>query len=183
MRRPLLILLPLFLLAVAGVWTYLYVTQKENAPEPVPVTFPSGSPEGVPRGEGERIVVKGKEGVTFSVPEITQAPGTAVEPYEEDEYVIAEYCLINEGCTDAAEGNGFRIVFEKQRQSFDVLLLAEPLGESRAKATQFLAKTLELTPSQVCSLNVSVGTINAVNGFYAGEELGLSGCPGAVQLP
>ena len=184
MRRPFLILIALFLLIAGVAFAVVLFFQKEEAPAvPGPVTFPTGGMQESLGTREPRMVIAGREGTSFSIPDLTKDPGTAPEPYVATQYILAEYCLSEEGCTNAEAGEGFRVVYEERDQSFDVLLLAEPLRETRAKAEQYLALKLELTPAQLCSLNISVGTINAINGFYAGEELGLSVCPGAVQLP
>lgn len=65
-----------------------------------------------------------------------------------------------------------------------VSLLAEPLGEVRRDAENELRLILNISDADICALpDIQVWTSRSVNEFFAGKDLGLSFCPGAVTLP
>lgn len=77
----------------------------------------------------------------------------------------------------------FQILFYPQNSGILISLLAEPLGAVRLAAEDALRAKLGLSDSQLCRLTVDVMTPGDVNFTYAGRNLGLSFCPGAVTLP
>ncbi|MDB5244913.1 MAG: hypothetical protein JWN90_18 [Parcubacteria group bacterium] len=168
---------------VAGVY---FVFFSPKAPTQIPsdgTSFPIASTTPGATAGSPTMSVAGKDGRVVTVNNFVNAPGTVAEPYTQGEYVVADDCANNDGCTKASNGTGFRVVYDERNQSFNVLLLAEPLKDSRKNAQQFLMQSLGIKAASLCSLNATVGTIQAVNGTYAGEELGFNGCPGAVVLP
>ena len=66
---------------------------------------------------------------------------------------------------------------------FLISLAQEPLGEVRRQAENALLQRLNLSAAELCKLDVQVWTDDSVNATYAGQDLGLSYCPGAVVLP
>mgnify|MGYP003394998574 CR=1 FL=1 len=66
---------------------------------------------------------------------------------------------------------------------FNVGLFQEPIAQSRKEAEKYMMEHLGISPTQMCELNYSVGTTNWVNGFYSGQDLRFSFCPGSVQIP
>lgn len=149
----------------------------DNTSFPIASTSP-GTTNGSPT-----MTIADKDGKALSVNNFVSASGTVAEPYTKGEYVLADDCANNDGCTSAAQATGFRIVYDSRNQSFNVLILSEPLKDSRKAAEQFLIKSLGISQAGLCSLNVTVGTILSVNDTYAGQQLGFNGCPGSVLLP
>lgn len=79
-------------------------------------------------------------------------------------------------------GDEYSIQYNALDQSFTISLLAEPLGEVRRKAGADLLRALEISQYDACRLRYQVLTPASVNEAYAGRNLGLSFCPGAVAL-
>lgn len=77
----------------------------------------------------------------------------------------------------------YQITYIAETKYFNITLTQEPLGESRQKAEAYLMQLLQASKSQLCTLNYAVYAPNDVNSQYAGQNLGFSSCPGAVQLP
>jgi hypothetical protein len=77
----------------------------------------------------------------------------------------------------------YSILYYPNNSGFLISLLKEPIGQSRLEAERFLKRKVSLTPDQFCKLHVQVFTSVDVNGNYAGQDLGLSFCPGSVKLP
>ncbi len=63
-----------------------------------------------------------------------------------------------------------------------ISLYKEPLSFSRALAERALTGTLPLSKEEMCTLQVKVTTNAYVNPIYDGLNLGLSFCPGSVEL-
>ena len=134
------------------------------------------------------MVVKGRgSGVTLAVKDFEHNGQTIQDPHEAGTYTLASnsgYCIEGDNCpTGASATTNFSITYEATDNYFNILLLNEPLGQSRNEAEQFLEGALGISADQLCSLNYSVGTVLSVNATYAGEELGFSNCPGAVAFP
>lgn len=77
----------------------------------------------------------------------------------------------------------FQILYYPNDAGFLISLLAEPIGENRLKAEAALRGKLQLPDAELCKLRVEVATSIHVNEAYAGQNLGLSFCAGAVRLP
>ena len=90
----------------------------------------------------------------------------------------------------ATPGNGllvdngqYSISYSTSDQSFLITLESKPLKTARAAAEQDILNRLNITQAQACQLKVSVKVPLNVDPNYAGNELGLSFCPGSVPLP
>lgn len=68
-------------------------------------------------------------------------------------------------------------------RTFTIALLDRNLREARIVAERDLLTRFNLTEEQACSLNVLVSTIASVSQEFSGRQLGLSFCPGRVDLP
>lgn len=81
------------------------------------------------------------------------------------------------------EEERYSLIFYPNESGFLISLATEPLGEMRRIAETDLMQRLQLSKAQMCNLNVQVFTSISVNETYAGQNLGISFCPEAVQLP
>lgn len=79
--------------------------------------------------------------------------------------------------------SSFQILYFPRDSGFIVALNAEPLGETRLAAERALREALRLSDNELCKMRADVGTDYSVSRTYAGKNLGLSFCPGAVVLP
>lgn len=84
---------------------------------------------------------------------------------------------------NAVQDPPYLITFIKETNYFNITLLKEPLGETRASAERYLMDKLGATGEQLCQLNYTVGVPDAVNSVYSSMNLGFSFCQGAVRLP
>lgn len=80
-------------------------------------------------------------------------------------------------------GQGYSILFYPDSSGFLISLTEEPLGETRRAAQNFLKSKTNLSESELCRVNAQVFTSIDVSETYAGMDLGLSFCDGAVTLP
>lgn len=83
---------------------------------------------------------------------------------------------------EVGEKDLYKIAFYAPKQSFSIILLQEPLQNSRLQAEQFLIQKLAITEQDACRLLYFVSVPASVNAFYAGRNLGFSFCPGAEVL-
>jgi hypothetical protein len=77
----------------------------------------------------------------------------------------------------------YRISYHVAGQSFLVALLQEPLRAARTKAEADLLARLGISALEACRLRLLVVTPAEVSAVYAGKNIGLTGCPGAVDIP
>lgn len=82
-----------------------------------------------------------------------------------------------------AEDKGFSMIYSAEHNSYIVAITEAPLGANRQAAEKYLLTLLALDEASACQRNISVGVPAGVSPLYAGRELGLSFCPGAVALP
>ena len=83
---------------------------------------------------------------------------------------------------DSDETVMFDIYYDEVGASLLVTLDQEPLEVARALAMGKLESKLGLSSAELCDLNISVITNSYVSTVYAGYELGLANCPGALIL-
>ena len=79
--------------------------------------------------------------------------------------------------------SSYSILYYPNNSGFLISLSQEPIGQARLDAEKFLQSKLNLTQDQFCKLQVQVFTSIDVNETYAGQDLGISFCPGSVSLP
>lgn len=85
---------------------------------------------------------------------------------------------------NSADPAQYDIYYDQVTGSITVLLASNPLSIARNLAEIQLQYILGLPNEQLCDLRVKVAVNAAVNQEYARQNnLGLSFCPGAVQLP
>jgi hypothetical protein len=76
----------------------------------------------------------------------------------------------------------YTIVYNTSDSGFIISLLSEPLATARADAESGFLQELGISQGDACKLNVDEGVPIDVTSEYAGENLGLSFCPGAASL-
>jgi hypothetical protein len=192
MNKPLIIIIivcGIFLVIVAGVSFFAIENGKQSSVViPPPTSFPvSGNTKSSTPGTSTGLIVLTEQNKsTIAVKDFVHNGVTIPDPTQPSQYVLAGnsgVCLPNGTCPGGASTTDFYITYDPADQTFNVLLRAEPLGEVRDEAEQFLQSTLGVTTTQLCNLNITVGTILSVNSNYAGEELRFKDCPNAVPLP
>lgn len=81
---------------------------------------------------------------------------------------------------DSNKGGDFGIQYTSGDTSFQIILQGQHLGRGRHEAEHTLRTLTGLSNSALCTLRIAVGA--PAPSSYAGKELGLSFCPGAVWL-
>jgi hypothetical protein len=76
----------------------------------------------------------------------------------------------------------FSLVFSEVDNSYSIAILAEPIAGNRIEASKYFLELLQIDETTACGLKVYLGTVASVNQTLSGQNLGLSFCPGAVQL-
>ncbi|MBU1292954.1 hypothetical protein KJ819_02700 [Patescibacteria group bacterium] len=111
---------------------------------------------------------------------------TVSDPVNPGNYVLAGdlgYCLADGTCPQGASSDRFSISYDSQKQFFTVVLLKEPLNESRLAAETFLIERLGVSRESLCLLNAYVGVPYWINDRFADGTVGFSACPQSVRLP
>ena len=83
---------------------------------------------------------------------------------------------------DSDETEMFDIYYDEVAGALLVTLDREPIETARALAVRRLENKLGLRANELCDLNISVITNSYVSTVYAGYELGVPNCPGAISL-
>lgn len=78
---------------------------------------------------------------------------------------------------------GYEILYFPDSKVFSIFLYAEPIGATRLRMQQDLEQRLSVSAAQLCNLVSYVRVSPLANVFYAGKNIGFSGCPGAMTLP
>jgi hypothetical protein len=135
---------------------------------------------------GKTIVLATASGQNVETRDFVSNGVTTEDPQNKGSYYLAGsigYCMPDGTCPHGAEATDFHVVYYKDQNAFIIPLLSEPLGTARKNAEQFMLRTLGVSEQQLCSLNYQVLTTSYISANYAGQNLGFSFCPGAVQLP
>lgn len=98
-------------------------------------------------------------------------------PSEAAAYPMLTYSLLPEERAGAA----YDLLYYPDG-SFGVVLLAEPLGQSRLDAQSDLLQRLGISQDQACQLIYRVTVAPWVNAVYAGQNLGFTFCISSVRL-
>ena len=120
---------------------------------------------------GPSLPVRLSDGSTVSVPDFTKTDQPAWASKDAGYQVAGN------------EDSAYQVLYFEDGSGFLISLLKEPLGQSRLDAESALRAKLGLSNAQLCKLSSQVATSISVNETYAGRELGLSFCPGAIKLP
>jgi hypothetical protein len=187
-KAALTIIVVFIIILVGGVALYFKLstssTQNPIVTEPGTTTggtntTPGGNTTTVVPTQGgtaeEGIAVAAQGGNSIIVKDFKKDPETKAYPDKSLYYLSG-------GLTPNASSTAFSIFYVEADKSFHITLLRNPLGETRKNAEKVLLAKLGLTEAQACSLVVYVGVSEDVSPDLAGEELGLSFCPGAVAL-
>lgn len=76
----------------------------------------------------------------------------------------------------------YEVFYLPLNQSFTVVLLKEPIAETRRKATADMQATLGISGKEICNLVAEVTVPYFVNDFYSTKNLGFPGCLGSVTF-
>ena len=180
----------LILLGVGFSFAYYFVTQpKQDAAMPEPVTFPissGGTSGGAATSSRATITVGTIAGQSLEVRDFIHDPRTVADVVNPGSYLLAGelgYCLGDGSCPVASDITDFSVMYSETTQAFTIVLLREPIGETRRRAEAFMLERLGITETEACALRYHLGVPTSVNETFAGRNLGFSFCSGAAKLP
>lgn len=81
-----------------------------------------------------------------------------------------------------ADEQAFQIFYYEVDKSFSIAILQEPITDIRKVAEAQLIERLQISENDACKLIISVTVPSFVNENISGQNLGISFCPGAMQL-
>src|SRR3989344_1267273 len=168
MKRGLIIAgaLILLLIIIGGAYYFL---NREEAPAPGDPGDPFGFTGGTTQPP-DTILITLTDGKTAYVPDFTKEPQPSWASAESG-YQVA-----------GSDEGPYHILYFPDGSGFLISLFAEPLGLNRLQAEEELKAKLKLPEAELCKLSSQVATSIHVNETYAGYDLGLSFCPGAIEL-
>ncbi len=158
---------------------------KQSIEESPQVLFPtSGVFEGM--DSTGRLTLTGESGEPIAVKDFIRNGETVTDTVNPGSFVLAGsvgYCLEDGSCPEGANTDNFSITYNNEIQSFNIVLLAEPLRRSREASERFLIERLGLSKEDLCRLNYNLGVPYFVNEQFAGQNLRFSFCKDAIVLP
>lgn len=167
---------------------YLAGQPKQNATPADPVTFPisGGINGGTSISSRSTITVSTIAGQPLVVRDFIRDPRTVPDVVNPGSYLLAGelgYCLGDGTCPVASDVTDFSIMYIEASQSFTIVLLREPIGETRRRAEALFLERLGIAQEEACVLRYHLGVPTNVNETFAGRNLGFSFCSGAAKLP
>lgn len=121
----------------------------------------------------------------FAVSNFVDNEETVKDPVNTGTYILAGsagYCLSDGNCPSGFDTNNFSVSYSRNQDFFTLVVLTEPITDTRKEAESFLMSRLGIGEQDMCQLHYSFSAPYWVNEFYAGQELGFSFCPGSVSL-
>lgn len=132
----------------------------------------SAADEGLAQSEGQRLALSTHDDRVIAV--LNFLP----EDWQ-DRLEGGAYYLVGERY---GEGLPYSIAFDPMTHLFAIVLLEEPLADTRKLAELDLLGRLGISQSDACYLRYFVTFPGEVNPVYAGKNLGFSFCAGAILL-
>lgn len=160
-------------LVIILVYAFVYFNVRSTPEDPAEPTIP---PEGTP-APSESVTDGGDQFRTL----LRTGEQVAVRDFRQPEDTLDGETYTFAGGIDEVFPD-FTLTYFEAYDYFQITINAEPIGDIRQQAETSLRATLGITEEQMCNLNAAVLTKNDVNRFYAGENLGISYCPGSVRL-
>ena len=145
------------------------------------ITPPAGQTGGA-SGTTKTATLTGSDGSVIEVRDFGGDSDVIADPYNKGIYYLG-YHSFDASSSPANVSAPFYVQYQAPTQMFVISLNQEPISQTRQQAEQYLMSKLNLTQDKMCHLRYSIAVPYFVNQYYAGENLGFSFCPGAVQLP
>jgi hypothetical protein len=143
-------------------------------------SFPIGSNGG---GNGtsaaETKLIQTATGKNITVRNFIANDTTVTDPHNPGYYYLGNHFPFD---GSAQADPPFTITYIESTQFFNIGIYAEPLGEVRKQAEQYLKNQLGISEEDMCTLNYSLSTTVHVNPYYGGTSLGFSFCKGSAAL-
>jgi hypothetical protein len=86
------------------------------------------------------------------------------------------------GAGQIDQKNAYQLFYFEADKSINVVLLTEPFGDIRKVAESQLLTRLGISEKDACSMDIRVSVPSFASESLSGRNLGLSFCPGSVQL-
>lgn len=122
---------------------------------------------------GKGIGVLTKSGHVTYVRDFTSDPGVVLVDPKSGKYLLAEEKSFDETI--------FQIFYE-ENGGIDVLLQGRDTAFARARAEEILKNILQVDSTELCFIEIYVTVPYPVGGELKERELGLSNCPGFVEI-
>lgn len=171
----------IFILILAGLYTSSFLLNKKTVSENADVllgTVPiSGNAQSTsfptPSSSGQ-----GGRGTGLSVADDFIAGTDVVTSISNPDNLYVVYPPDNVSSTTSE----YEINYFPSTQSFIIGIFQEPIGEIRRRVAADLAGRLHVSGKDVCALSVNIIVPVWVNEYYAHQNIGFPGCPGAVKF-
>jgi len=173
----------LLVLILLGLITWTLFGSKEEVVVVDPVTqdqFPISAD--IPRDDATSITISTAKGELLPVKNFFTDGETVPDPTNKGYYHLGNHFPFDSDMASTAPAIPYTITFIESTQFFNIGLYEEPISEARLEAEQYLRDHLGVTKEQMCDLNYVVSVPNFVSPLFAGDSLGFSFCPGAIEI-
>ncbi len=150
---------------VCGV--YLFAYNKQKAETPVTLLTPSDAIFPTVNNIAAKSIIS-RSGVVYSALPVIEHKQTEV---------VNNVLYRNTNANDI-----YNIYYNEEEGLILILLYDEDLARARDMAEAQLTKIFPQTKGELCDMNVSIQTNEHVNKYFSGKNLGLSFCPGSLEL-
>lgn len=106
-----------------------------------------------------------------------------VRDFRNDQFVQKAYGDYVISDAPGQDAGTFLMQYSTSDSGILVSLRRKPLSEARNNAENALRQHLGVSEENMCNMVISIGVASDVDYSLAGQELGLSFCPGSVELP
>ena len=158
--------------------------EKQNSELPVAQSWGQGTTTSTADSTGQTTLsIVATNGQPVQTRDFLSDPMTVKDPINPGYYYLGYHMY--EGVPDATATDNPPYVIEyiSMTYYFNVALLQEPIGTTRAEAEKYLIERLGISQDQMCQLNYMVSVSARINSRYTSRNLGFSFCPGATVLP
>jgi len=180
--KKIIIILTTILILIIGVIGFMLVTQEAPVPtdsEPIsttsPVTtFPAS--DDVPKDH--EVIFENNEGEIVEVDAFLDHPSVTPDTYNQGYYFLGNTFMPNE---EGVQPH-YVITYDSAEEFFNIVLLKEPLRQSRFEAEAYLRSVLNMSDASICSLEYTLSVPAYVNREMAGVDYRFSFCDDAVVI-
>lgn len=160
-------------------WILLGTTVPPPVIDPIPVDqFPSGT-GALP--SDDILTVATTKGA-LRVRNFLADEETVADPVNKGYYYLGNHFPFDGDFASTTLSVPYTITYIESTQYFNISLFAEPISKSRMEAEKYLLDHVGITKEQMCILNYMVSVPNFVSPLFAGDSLGFSFCPGAIEI-
>lgn len=194
MKKIIVITILCLILLIGG---FLWYTVRSNEADPTPNTQSSNTISNIvsgnlssqtaldstvnPSSNSKQNNLQNIDQVSQSLPSFVVSSSTIKDPVNPNTYILVGdlgYCLADGTCprTNTGDEGSYSMSYDSTADLYTIVIYAKPLTMVRDIAETRLSSFLNLSRSNLCSLNYYVTTVSSVSVADAGSNIGFTAC-------